>query len=154
MPEEFTELEQQLREAAAALDPPAPHLIDRAEAAFSWRTIDSELAELAYDSLAQERQLVRGGDQPRVLTFRTETLSIELELTGDRLVGALVPAQQTEVTLQHSDGREVSFHADQHGRFTAATRGGPLRLRCHPAGARQAVVTDWFSMGPPRVTRR
>ena len=55
------ELEQELRRLAARLDPVPPEFVQAAADAFSWRDIDSELAELVSDSLldAGQGSLVR-----------------------------------------------------------------------------------------------
>lgn len=145
--DELVALERELREAAGQLDPVPEHLSDLAVAGFTWRTIDAELAELAYDSLTvAEPALVRGGDRPRLLTFQTDELSIEIEIVGEgqpELVGQLVPAQPAEVELQQADRRQV-VDTDPLGRFTVTPPAtGPVRLHCRPAAGRP-VVTDWF----------
>lgn len=147
---ELAALEQELRMAAGLLDPVPPGLVEQAVAGFTWRTVDAELAELVYDSAAdREPAGVRGGDQPRLLTFRTDRLSIEVELAGAgggpaELVGQLIPAQPAEVELQQA-GQQLPVSTDQLGRFTVTPpASGPLRLHCRPPAGRP-VVTDWFT---------
>jgi hypothetical protein len=141
--------ERDLRAAADLLDPPPAHLLLQAVAAFAWRTIDAELAELVFDSLAEPVAGMRGADQPRLLTFRADEQVIELELGSEgatrRVVGRVSPAGPAEVAVQHGGGR-ATVDADEWGRFAVGGLApGPLRVRCRPAGGGPAVVTDWFS---------
>ena len=80
--------ESELRAIFGHLDP-VPQLLDEAaRAAFTWRTVDAELAELMRDSAEAPRRrrglLVRGGSGPRQLSFESPRLGIELEVDRDR----------------------------------------------------------------------
>lgn len=151
-------LEQQLRRAVERYDPVPPPLARAAVDAFTWRTIDAELAELVFDSLATSAP-VRGTGETRLLTFETETMTIEVEvsgaagptatagtaITGDarRVSGRLIPAQQADVELRAGDHQAIGT-ADQLGRFSLTAAGsGPFRLRCRPEGGASPVVTEW-----------
>lgn len=146
---ELAELEQELREAAAHADPVPAGLLQAAVNSFGWRTIDTDLAELVFDSLAQdERALVRGPEQGRLLSFEAGGLTIDVELTqagpARRLIGQLAPPQRAAVELRHPGG-VATLDADELGRFTTGDLpAGPISLRCAVGGepARQ-VVTDW-----------
>src|SRR5216684_8898574 len=63
-----TELEEELRRAAARFDPVPGELLRAAASVFTWRTIDAELAELVFDSLVDhdEVSLVRGPAERRL----------------------------------------------------------------------------------------
>src|SRR5262245_56968082 len=147
------ELERELSLAAEMFDPVPVHLPAFAIEAFAWRTIDADIAELVFDSLAAEVSLVRGADQPRVLTFQAGDLSIELEIAADarpahRLVGRLVPAQTAEIEVRVGE-RPISVTSDGLGRFTATVPStGPFSLRCRPIGGTDQwhVVTDWITL--------
>jgi hypothetical protein len=146
------DLENELREIAARVDPVPAHLLLAAEAAFAWRTVDAELAGLVFDSLttagsgsraAEELAPVRGGG-PRMLTFQTPGLTVELEVTrvggAHRLLGQLLPPGAAHVEIRHPDG---VFHteADELGRFAAEqVTAGPISIRC------LGVVTDWVAI--------
>ena len=145
MSDDFAALERELRDAAARYDPLPAHLPEQARLALVWRTVDAELAELVFDSSeAGQVALVRGVDQPRLLTFDAGELSVEVEIAGGRLVGQLVPAQPAEIELQRRGGQPLAVPSDELGRFTVdVSGGGPLRLCCRRAAGRQ-VVTDWF----------
>lgn len=143
------ELDDELRRIAARLDPVPEALVRAAEAAFTWRGVDAELAELAFDSLADRESLalVRGGE-PRLLTFHAAGLAIEVEVLpagGEhRLIGQLVPPGPARVQVRHPEG-VLEVEADELGRFAAErVSAGPVSLRCEQTGAGHApVVTEW-----------
>lgn len=141
-----------LRELAGRMDPPPAHVTEAARAALGWRTIDRELAELVYDSQAEERPLagVRGGAGPRTLTFESDSLTVECEVTDiggrRRLVGQVVPPGPLRLVARRADGTAVTIPVDELGRFDVGDLApGPLSMRCEPAGAR-AVETGWLSI--------
>jgi hypothetical protein len=144
-------LEEELRELAARLDPVPERLVQAALGAYAWRTIDAELAELAFDSLAdQDEALVRGQQQERLLSFRAAGLTIEIEVTAAgparRLIGLLMPPQRAEVEIRHLD-EVVTVATDGFGRFVADRMpAGPVSLRFGPSPGegRPAVVTEWI----------
>jgi hypothetical protein len=149
---EDARLEEELRELAARLEPVPDRLVQAALDAYAWRTIDAELAELAFDSLADqdEAALVRGHQQERLLSFRASGLTIEVEVTAAgparRLIGQLVPPQRAEVEIRRQDG-VVRIATDEFGRFVADRMpAGPVSLRLGPAPGegRSAVVTEWI----------
>jgi hypothetical protein len=150
-------LEEELRALAARLEPVPERLVQAAVDAYAWRTVDADLAELVFDSLAdrQEAALVRGGQGERLLSFQASSLTIEVEVTATgtarRLIGQLVPPQRADVEIRHQDD-VVTIATDELGRFIAdSLPAGPVSLRCAaPAGAPGAagqiqppVVTDW-----------
>ena len=153
-PEEHDEdeiLMGELRAVAGQADPVPEESVVAARAAFAWRTMDAELAQLAYDSLLDDRPLagVRGVAAPRMLTFEAARLTLEVEAVAEgperRLLGQLVPPQPGRIEVRHRGG-SLTVEADGMGRFTAAgLRSGPVSLRCDPAGAGVGpVYTDWF----------
>jgi hypothetical protein len=91
------ELLGRLGEALLAADPVPERVLAGARAAFTWRTIDAELAELVFDS-ATEPTGVRGGveDTARQVTFQAPGVEIEVMVIDDgsrRIVGQLVPPE-------------------------------------------------------------
>jgi hypothetical protein len=147
-------LEQELRGLAASLDPVPAELTQAAADAISWRDIDTELAELVFDSLldADEATLVRGSADRRLVSFQTPALTVDVEVTrsgsGRDVMGQIVPPQRATVEIRHREGT-VTLEADELGRFSSASlRAGPMSLRVHPAagGPGPAVVTDWVSI--------
>jgi hypothetical protein len=144
-------LEEELRGLAARLEPVPERLVQAAVDAYAWRTVDTDLAELVFDSLADrdEAAPVRGQQQERLLSFRASSLTIEVQVTAAgssrRLIGQLVPPQPAVVEIRHQD-EVMTLATDQFGRFVAEWMpAGPVSLRCGPAAgdARSPVVTDW-----------
>jgi hypothetical protein len=121
---------------------------------FTWRTIDAELAELAYDSVADRIMAgaMRGSEGTRLLTFEAPGLTVEVEIialgTRRQLIGQLVPNQQARVMVRHQDGI-ITVEADEFGRFRVEDLPpGPGSLRCHRGGEQGGapVVTDWITL--------
>lgn len=114
------ELESLLGRALNAGDP-VPDLV-RAGAlgAASWRTIDTDLAELAYDSAdsALAAAGARSHATARQLTFRAGDVEIEVLVTdgGDlRIEGQLVAASAAEVELHGVGDTNVAAEVELHG---------------------------------------
>jgi hypothetical protein len=164
------ELLARLRALLAEVDPVTPLLLEQARLAFGWRTLDAELAELSYDSLADREMMaaVRDGGLPgagpRLLGFDTDVtgeaasaLTVEVEVTVDRgvpcLIGQLMPAAPATVSLLSSarPGHAVEVSADELGRFRVElVPAGPVRLRLRVGD--RTVDTSWISyVGLPRA---
>src|SRR3954463_16657423 len=98
--------EAELRAIFSHLDPVPPLLDDAARTAFTWRTVDAELADLMRDSAEEEAgALVRSGGGPRQLSFESPRLGVALEVVppGDRerrLEGQLLPPAAMTVTVE------------------------------------------------------
>ncbi len=139
------QLQELLASALAAADPVPEHVVTAAKEAYTWRTIDAELAELVYDSASQEPVGVRG-EAARQVTFRAPGVEIEMMVMAEgtrRLVGQLVPPQQASIQLRHGESvREVT--SDGLGRFTFVdvTTGAVQIVVSTPDGSR--VVTEWM----------
>ena len=153
MPEQGNgdELEQQLRELAARFDPVPPRLLDAAVDSYTWRTVDSDLAELVFDSQAEDQAaLVRGGEHARLVSFAAGDLVIDLEITGGgqdrRIIGQLAPPQRAAVEIRQ--GSDVTgLDTDELGRFGGTLHTGPFSLRCRTgAEPDRTVVTDWIAL--------
>ncbi len=137
-------------------------LVDAGKALFTWKSVDAELAELTharltYDSFVDDAALQ--GDESsllvvtrsqsaslRSLTYATDELSIELEVTGDGVLGQLVPPQPATVEVVTPDGVRTGVTVDDAGWFTVRpvppTR---FRLTCH-VGSGTSVVTAWINI--------
>jgi hypothetical protein len=133
------DLESGLRSLLAAVDPVPPAALRAAYAAIGWRTIDAELAQLTSDTAAGRELAHVRGQPPRLLTFRSGELTIELEISADegtvRLLGQLDPPRAATVTVQ-SAGGSVTTEADERGRFSAnAAASEWMRVVVGPRGA-------------------
>lgn len=140
------ELLELLGRAIDAVDPVPATVTEFAKAGFGWRTLDAELAELVYDSAAEELVGVRSDTDARQVTFRAPGVEIEVEVLGEgtrRIVGQLVPPQEVAIELRHGNERMVT-RSDSLGRFSFRdVPTGPISLRCE-LGGDQSVQTDWL----------
>lgn len=152
------ELLARLRELLAGDDPVPPEVFAAAENSHSWygvsaSDLDAELAGLVADSLLA-LETVRGAE-PRLLTYRAGTRTVELEVSDAdgrlRVVGQLVPPSAARVRAEwggttggesRPDGG-VEAEAGRLGRFTFDDLPpGPTRFVCTlPGGA--PVRTEW-----------
>jgi hypothetical protein len=129
-----------------ATDPPPSHVTAGAKAAFTWRTIDAELAELVFDS-ASDLAGVRSESGNRQVTFRAPGVEIEVMVIDDerrRLVGQLIPPGEAEIELVSGDAvRSVS--SDAIGRFAVdEIEPGPVRIVVLGADGQRSVQTEWM----------
>jgi hypothetical protein len=136
-----------LAELGQALRPePVPGVEAAAKALFTWRTIDDDLAALAYDSAVADEVDVRGGEPDsavlRTLTFTTTTMTIEIGVRRDGIIGQIVPPQPGSVEIRTEVGAFGTAEIDDLGCFTVPTTPrAPFRLHLETAGGR--AVTPW-----------
>lgn len=133
-----------LSEALRCAGPATEAMIAAGAAAYEWRTVDAELAELSYDSLLDRELLLRGSAPiSRSLVFRGSTMSVDVELSEEVLVGQLVPPTAGEIVLLGIAGEFGRTRADELGSFSlAAPARGPIRLLCETSSGR--LVTEWL----------
>lgn len=143
------ELLDVLARAVGTAEPVPEEVVAAAKSAYTWRTVDAELAELARDSLQETGRLVgvRSTRAPiRSLTFEVGALNLEVDVTGEGLLGQLTPAVAAEVAIEGVGGIAASVATDQWGFF--ALRPAPtglVRLRFTAAGTAPAV-TPWIRL--------
>jgi hypothetical protein len=138
-----------LRSVVANADPVPPSVVEAARAAYVWRTIDAELAELTADS-AMASSGVRSSSAPRLLTFEGAGVEVEVEVaeTGStrRLSAQLVPVGPAQVTVRWSGGTKETT-ADELGRFAVeGIPAGSVSLVVERAGVGHPIVTSWISI--------
>lgn len=149
-PNELTD-DELMAELAAAVQEEAA-VSDRrrnaARMAFTWRTVDAELAELLHDSALDAGAAVRSsGGAPRTLTFVRGAITLEIEVDGDALLGEVVDDSSdgpATVTLQRPDADDRSVEADPSGffRFDGV----------EPGPARFVVAREGWSLTTPWAT--
>lgn len=108
-----------------------PRHREAARAAFTWRTVDAELMELAHDSL-DSPMTVRGavGTQPRALSFTASRGGLEVEVDGDRVRGHVLPPRVVTVVMSNATGERAEANSDEDGMFVLmGTLPGPVRFR-------------------------
>jgi hypothetical protein len=145
------ELLAELGGVLAKVAGPPPELVQAAKELFTWRTIDAELAELAHDSLVDAAAAgVRATGQPRILTFETAELTVEVEVDetpgARRLIGQLTPPGPARLELRSPAG-PVLGEADALGRFVLALPAERQRssLRVESAGG-AVTETSWITL--------
>lgn len=139
------ELISTLGRALDAADPVPESVLDGARAAFTWRNIDTELAQIVFDS-STELAGVRSEDVNRQVTFEAPGVEIEVMVVDNgarRLVGQLVPPVERTVELVGSDAVS-SVETDRLGRFDFDDIGpGPVRIVVRGADGQPLVQTEW-----------
>jgi hypothetical protein len=138
-------LEEELRRAAAVLDPVPAELRRLAVEAYVLHDLDAQIAELTFDSLVDAIPVRGVADPPRMLTFRAGELTVDVEVTGDGLMGQVLPPQPAgiEVLGGPHPAAPTALAADDLGRFTSdVPPSGPFALRLRAGG--QVVVTEWL----------
>ncbi|WDZ85817.1 hypothetical protein [Micromonospora cathayae] len=141
-----------LVELGAALRDSGPvpeEFLNAALAAFTWRTVDAELAvaELTFDSACdlEPAGLTRSAGTDRTLTFRTGRVVVEVEVTATGIVGQLSPARGGQISARTPAGRYEDVAVDAVGFFSLGVPPtGPVQLRARTA--EYAVVTAWVTL--------
>jgi hypothetical protein len=138
-----------LRSVIDRADPVPSAVVEAARAAYTWRTIDAELAELTADS-AMASAGIRSSSAPRLLTFEGLGIEVEVEVaqtgTTRRLTGQVVPVGAAQVTVRSADAT-LDVAADDLGRFTVeGIPSGAISLSVLRAGAEHPIVTSWVSI--------
>lgn len=142
-----------LGEAVAEADAVPDARREAARAAFTWRSVDDELAELLHDSALDAGAAVRssaGG--PRSLAFGRSGLTLEVEVDGDQVLGEVIAtgaAASAEglasVTLQRPDTPDVTTTVDAAGFFRFAGVGtGAVRFVVERGG--WSLTTPWVTL--------
>jgi len=138
-----------LRGVIDRADPVPATVVEAARAAYTWRTIDAELAELTADS-AMASAGVRSSSGSRLLTFKGADIEVEVEVaetgTTRRLAGQLVPVGPARISVRWASGTQ-EIVADELGRFTVDhVPAGTISLAVGREGAEHPVVTSWVSI--------
>ncbi|MGH8930992.1 MAG: hypothetical protein ACRDZO_10305 [Egibacteraceae bacterium] len=129
---------------------------EAARAAFAWRTVAAELAELTYDSVLDSPQLDSEDpldpQEPRRLRFEVADVTIELEVHdagGHRwLKGQILPPQAWTLKVRHERG-DRDLDADARGRFQLlGVARGPVSMLCRLGLGDTARVleTEWVML--------
>ena len=122
--------------------------VEMGKIAYTWHNIDAELAALSYDSAAEEAGIpavTRAEPAPiRALTFASNDLEIELEVTHEELRGQLVPPQPGSVDIHLASGEILTAPIDELGWFVIRPiPSGSFRLHCRTGGS-ASVLTGWI----------
>ena len=137
-----------LREALAAADDVPSAFVEAGKAAFAWRTIDAELAELTYDSALDPLDALAIRSESailRSLTFASDGWTVELELTPDAVLGQLDPPDVGTVTARGDGGKLATAEIDELGFFVLGPPPTvPYRLVCQTQSG-TTILTGWVT---------
>ncbi|MEV0204681.1 hypothetical protein AB0H97_05725 [Streptomyces sp. NPDC050788] len=137
-------LEEELRRAAAILDPVPPELRQIAVEAFALHDLDAQIAELTFDSMVDAIPVRGATDVPRMLTFHAGGVTVDVELTVRGLMGQVLPPQTAGVEVLSGPVSGSSLETDAMGRFTYdRPPAGPFALRLRTDEG--VLVTDWLT---------
>ncbi|KUN23503.1 hypothetical protein AQJ23_24970 [Streptomyces antibioticus] len=138
-------LEEELRRAAGILDPVPAQLRQIAVEAYALHDLDAKIAELTFDSVVDAIPVRGATDVPRMLTFRAGEVTVDVEVTGEGLMGQVLPPQQASVEVLSGPQTGAPLTTDDMGRFTyGGSPAGPFALRLRTG--REAIVTDWLTV--------
>lgn len=143
----LAELQDAVRPVPAAL---LDRLLEGARAAYSFRTMEDELASLAYDSLLDESPATarHAPTAARMLLFESESVSVQVEVTDGVIVGQVVAPAAVTVTMEDADGRRAGLECDETGCFTVPMpASGPVRLSIEAEGV--ITHTEWTDLRRP-----
>ncbi len=117
-----------------------------ARAAFDTRSLEAELAALIYDSATDDRLLIgsrAAADSVRILVFRHEGSTIEIEFVEGRALGQIDPVSAGMVSLESPQAQLGQAEVDGAGCFVIeGSFSGLVRLVLRgPAETR--LVTEW-----------
>jgi hypothetical protein len=138
----------ELKEALRAEEAVPPEFVEAGKNAYIWRNIDAELAQLTYDS-THDRDLAPSMRAEtasiRALTFTSAHLIIELEVSGESLLGQLIPAREGTAEIQGRDGIVATVAVDKLGWFLIhPIPASPFRLRFRTTDGTD-VLTGWIT---------
>ena len=138
-------LEEELRRAAGILDPVPAQLRQIAVEAYALHDLDSRIAELTFDSVVDAIPVRGATDVPRMLTFRAGEVTVDVEVTGEGLLGQVLPPQEALIEVLSGPQTGTPLTTDDMGRFTyGQPPAGPFALRLRTG--REAIVTDWLTV--------
>ncbi|MFE9416891.1 hypothetical protein ACFYMX_14750 [Streptomyces griseofuscus] len=136
-------LEEELRQAAAVLDPVPDFLRQLALEAYALHDLDARIAELTFDSLVDALPVRGVTDAPRMLTFRAGALTVDVEVTGEGLIGQVLPPGSARIEVLGGPGAARPVAVDSLGRFLSDDPPrGPFALRLRTGT--EVIVTEWL----------
>lgn len=137
-----------LRQAMKARSQVPPELVEAARNAYTWHTIDAELAELTFDSDREPQAAASTRSESatiRALTFTSARMIIEVEIAENSLIGQVMPPREGTMQAQTQDGATTTAPVDEIGFFhVEPIPPGPFRLRYQNHGI--DMVTNWITL--------
>ncbi|HUK73300.1 MAG TPA: hypothetical protein VLW50_31880 [Streptosporangiaceae bacterium] len=138
-----------LKESLRVLRAVPSEFVEAGKNAYAWHNIDAELAQLTYDSTRDQDAIPSMRSETasiRALTFTSDHVTIELEVSGDSLLGQVIPTQQGTIEIQTRAGPFATTQVDELGCFPIRPiPASPFRLHCH-TGDGTDVLTGWITL--------
>lgn len=138
-----------LAEALHTEDAVPARFVEAGRSAFTWHTVDTDLAALTADTARTGADPVGTRAEPaalRALTFVAGQVSIEIEVNADILLGQVSPPQPGDMELRRRDGTRRAVPVDAVGWFRIRPRPtGPFQLHLRTTGG-LSVVTEWTTL--------
>ncbi len=138
-----------LGEAMRARQAVPEEFVQMGKSAYAWHNIDAELAQLTYDSNTDRERAAAVRSETasiRALTFTSAHLSMDLEVTGDCLLGQVNPPRAGTLEVQTRAGATTDTPVDEIGCFAVEPiPASPFRLRFRAADDTD-VVTGWVTL--------
>jgi len=122
--------------------------IETGKNAFAWHNIDADLAQLTYDSNEDRLPAATRAETAsiRSLTFTSEHLTLELEVTGNSLLGQIFPARAGVLEIHTRAGEISTTEVDEIGCFSVEPiPASPFRLRSSASDGTH-VLTGWITI--------
>jgi hypothetical protein len=140
------ELLAELRDALQEAHEVPDSFVAAGKDAFTWRTVDADLAVLARDSSTLAGTRTESA-MIRSMTFVAAALTIEIEVTADSVAGQLVPPQQARIEVQYREATLRTTATDEVGWFNVRL---PRRVTAFRISAtlpdRTTVITPWVNL--------
>jgi hypothetical protein len=137
-----------LGEALRARQAVPAWFVETGKSAYAWHNIDAELARLTYDSShdTMGAAVTRAeAASIRSLTFTSPHLSLELEVTGNSLLGQVIPPRAGTLETLARAGVTTS-PVDEIGCFAVdPIPASPFRLRYRTTDGTD-VLTGWITL--------
>ena len=123
-------------------DRPPADAVDNAYAAYGWRHLDDELAQLIDDSQV-EVVLFRDSAYSRALSYRSEHGAIDVSIADDAF--EVVTSPPAESIVMRHPSTVSPLEVSTEGKAQAEGITGPLRLEVS-WGAGSSAVTSWITL--------
>jgi hypothetical protein len=136
-----------LRRIAGIVDAPPPLLVSSSRAAFAFGRLDDELARVVQDTAVQPVGS-RGVDDPRMIAFAADEITVDVEVTGgpdDHRLTGVVDGEITRLGVQ-TPAATHPVEVDEQGRFRAAHLEGSLLRLTLTTRAGRGVTTPWVRL--------
>lgn len=129
-----------LGESLADDQPPAD-AIEAAYAAYGWRTLDADLAQLIEDSQVEVVGF-RDAAFSRVVAYQTSFGTIQVSIDNNVFEASISPAPAKLLLRQTTDSRELAVN--DAGRASASGVTGPVRFEITWPGG--SALTPWLTL--------